>query len=89
MVEATIRQVDSSVSYKGVWATKGKYLRAEPVAALYEQARVRHLPGLEKLESEMTTWSAGSGQKSPNRIDALVHGITELALAPTYTAQLL
>jgi hypothetical protein len=89
MVETTIRQVDPSVSYKGVHATKGKYTRAEPVAALYEQARVRHLPGLEKLETQMTTWSAGTGEKSPDRIDALVWGITELALAPTYTAQLL
>lgn len=80
MVETTIRQVDRSVSYKGVTATRGKYTRAEPVAALYEQARVRHLPGLEVLESQMTSWSAGTGQKSPDRIDALVWGITELAL---------
>jgi hypothetical protein len=89
MVETTIRQVDRSISYKGVTATKGKYTRAEPVAALYEQARVRHLPGLETLESQMTTWSAGTGEKSPDRIDALVWGITELALAPTYVAKLL
>lgn len=81
MVETTIRQVDKSVSYKGVTATKGKYTRAEPVAALYEQARVRHLPGLDILESQMTGWSAGTGEKSPDRIDALVWGITELALS--------
>ena len=47
------------------------------------------MPGLETLESQMTTWSAGTGEKSPDRIDALVWGITELALAPTYVAKLL
>ena len=89
LVEVNLRQVDRSISYRGVHATKGKYTRAEPVAALYEQARIRHLPGLEALETQMTTWSAGTGEKSPDRIDALVWGITELALAPTYTAQAL
>ena len=89
MVETLIRQVDRSVSYRGVTATKGKYTRAEPVAALYEQARVRHLPGLEALETQMTTWSAGTGEKSPDRIDALVWGITELALNRTYTVEAL
>jgi phage terminase large subunit-like protein len=82
LVEVNIRQVDRSVPYKAVHASKGKYTRAEPVSALYEQARVRHLPGLNDLETQMTTWSAGTGEKSPDRIDALVWGITELALAP-------
>ncbi|UOR07184.1 terminase family protein [Hymenobacter aerilatus] len=83
LVEVNVRQVNKTISYKAVHATKGKYTRAEPVAALYEQARVRHLPGLDALESQQTGWSAGEGQKSPNNIDALVWGITELALAPT------
>lgn len=89
LVEVNIRQVDKTISYKAVHASKGKYTRAEPVSALYEQTRVRHLPGLNDLETQMTTWSAGTGEKSPDRIDALVWGITELALAPTYVAQLL
>jgi hypothetical protein len=80
LVEVNVRQVDKNISYKAVHATKGKYTRAEPVAALYEQARVRHLPGLEALETQQTGWSAGEGQASPNNIDALVWGITELAL---------
>jgi phage terminase large subunit-like protein len=80
LVEVNMRQVDRTISYKGVYAAKGKYTRAEPVSALYEQARVRHLPGLNDLETQMTTWSAGTGEKSPDRIDALVWGITELAL---------
>ena len=80
LVETNVRQVDRSIAYKAVRAAKGKYARAEPVSALYEQSRVRHLPGLNDLELQMTTWSAGTGEKSPDRIDALVWGITELAL---------
>lgn len=80
LVEVNLRQVDRTISYRSVRAAKGKHARAEPVAALYEQARVRHLPGLQQLETQMTTWSAGTGEKSPDRIDALVWGITELAL---------
>lgn len=82
LVEVNLRQVDRTISYKGVYAAKGKYTRAEPVAALYEQARIYHLPGLGDLETQMTTWSAGTGEKSPDRIDALVWAVTELALVP-------
>jgi len=63
-----------------VHASVGKRARAEPVAALYEQNRVHHLPGLTTLEDEMCGWSASSGEASPNRIDALVHGLTALML---------
>lgn len=83
LVEVNLRQVDKTISYRAVRASKGKYTRAEPVAALYEQARVRHLPGLTDLETQMTTWSAGTGEKSPDRIDALVWGITDLMLTTT------
>lgn len=58
-------------------ASKSKELRAEPIVGLYEQKRVLHARGLGKLEEEMLTWVPGKG-KSPNRVDALVHGITEL-----------
>lgn len=60
-------------------ATDGKRLRAEPIAALYEQQRVYHArnAGLEKLESEMVSWIPGEG-KSPNRVDAMVWAITQL-----------
>jgi phage terminase large subunit-like protein len=80
LVESNIRQVNKTGRYRGVRASRGKVARAEPVVALYEQARIRHRAGLDKLESQMTTWSAGTGEKSPDRIDALVWGITELAL---------
>jgi len=60
---------------------RGKAIRAEPVVALYEKKRVFHVGergDLAKLEEELTTWVPGEGD-SPNRLDALVHGITELA----------
>jgi len=63
-----------------VHAAVGKRARAEPVAALYEQGRVRHLPGLATLEDELCGWSATTGEASPNRLDALVHGLTALML---------
>jgi len=53
MVATIINQLDASVPVKAVRAARGKYVRAEPVAALYEQARVRHVGGLSKLEDEM------------------------------------
>ena len=81
LVEVNIRQVNKTARYRGVRASRGKVARAEPVVALYEQARIRHRAGLTTLETQMTTWSAGTGEKSPDRIDALVWGITELALA--------
>lgn len=66
---------------KEVNATAGKKLRAEPVAALYEQKLVWHQQGadLAELEDEQLTWVPGITKESPNRIDALVHGITHLA----------
>lgn len=66
---------------KLVHAKRGKALRAEPVAALYEQGRVRHAPGLTALEDEMCTWASASGDPSPNRVDALVYALTELCLS--------
>ena len=53
MVEATLRVVDENVAYTGVHATRGKVVRAEPVAALYEQGRVRHMGAFTALEDQM------------------------------------
>jgi phage terminase large subunit-like protein len=78
MVQHVIRTVDSRVSYKGVHASRGKLTRAEPVAALYEQGRVHHLGCLALLEDQMCTWMPGD--KSPDRMDALVWAITDLML---------
>lgn len=82
MVETVLRQVDASVPVKPVRATRGKVLRAEPVAALYEQGRVSHVGALPELEDEMSDFGADglSGGMSPDRVDALVWALTDLCL---------
>jgi phage terminase large subunit-like protein len=77
LIETVIRQIDKNVSYSGVWASRGKVTRAEPVQAMYEQRRVHHVGNLPKLEDEMTTWIPREG-RSPNRVDALVWLVTYL-----------
>jgi phage terminase large subunit-like protein len=80
MVEATVRSIDPLVAFKAVRASRGKMLRAEPVAALYEQGRVKHLRGLGALEDQMLqmTTAGWQGKGSPDRLDALVWALTEL-----------
>ena len=77
MVEHTLRTVMPNAPYTGVHASRGKRMRAEPIAALYEQGKVFHVRGLEELESQMMSWTPDSN-KSPDRLDALVWGMTEL-----------
>lgn len=81
MAKAVIAQVDPSAPVRGVYATRGKRLRAEPVAALYEQGRVRHVGALPALEDQMTTFTGERG-KSPDRLDALVWALTDLLVKP-------
>ena len=76
MVEAVIKQVDSSVHVKLVHASRGKATRAEPVAAISEQGRDHHVGSFPKLEDELCLWMPGDD--SPNRLDAKVWMITEL-----------
>ena len=85
LVKAVLAQVDPLVPYKGVHATHSKVVRAEPVAALYEQGRVRHLRGLAALEEQMAQLTAQGfrGTGSPDRVDALVWALHELILAPS------
>ncbi|HKT18000.1 MAG TPA: terminase family protein [Stellaceae bacterium] len=78
MVEATLRMLDASVPYKPVHASRGKMLRAEPVAALYEQGRVHHLGAFPALEDQMCVFAGAAGNASPDRLDALVWALTEL-----------
>ena len=80
MAKAVIAQADPAAPVRGVHATRGKRLRAEPVAALYERARVRHVGAFAKLEEQMTNY-VGDG-KSPDRLDALVWALTDLMLGP-------
>lgn len=79
MVRAIIAQVDPSVPVREVRASRGKRLRAEPVAALYERACVRHVGAFAALEDQMTSYT-GAGGKSPDRLDALVWALTDLML---------
>jgi phage terminase large subunit-like protein len=79
MVESTIRTVDPDVPVKLVHASRGKRIRAEPIQALYEQHRVHHIGEHVDLESEMVLWVPDESEWSPNRIDALVWGLTELS----------
>lgn len=80
MVASTIAAVDRRVPVKLVRATRGKFVRAEPIAALYEQGRFRHIrtAGLETLEDQLVSWSPQSMAESPDRLDALVWAGTEL-----------
>jgi len=80
LIEMTVRSVSPNVPYKGISAKVGKRLRAEPIAALYEQGRVHHVGTFRELEDQMTGWLPDSGY-SPDRLDALVHAIAELDLA--------
>lgn len=84
MIEAVLRQVAPNVSYRKVTASKGKGARAEPVAALYERGRVRHLRGLGALEDQMCRMSGAGyqGRGSPDRVDAMVWAIWAAMLDP-------
>ena len=79
MVEQVLREVDPDLAYRPVHATRGKQIRAEPVAALYEQGRVSHVGAFVELEDEMCS-AIGEGQKSPDRLDALVWAVSDLML---------
>lgn len=83
LVESVIRQVDPAVAIRTVRATRGKWVRAEPVAALYEQGRVAHVGTLPELEDQMCDFGPGglSGGASPDRVDALVWALTDLMLS--------
>lgn len=78
MVQKLILDSDRSVAYRAVRATRGKMLRAEPIAALYEREQVFHAGRFPELEEQMIFYN-GSGNVSPDRLDALVWAITELS----------
>lgn len=78
MVRHTVLTVDPNVSYKHVWAAKGKYTRAEPIAAKYEQGKVHHVGVFPELEDQLCTWVPG--EDSPDRLDAMVWALSELLL---------
>ena len=77
MIELLLRQVDNTVSYRKVTATRGKLVRAEPIASLYEQGRAHHVGAFPQLEDQMCNWTPIAGG-SPDHMDAMVWAITEL-----------
>lgn len=83
LVEAVLRQVDPMIPLRKVRASRGKAARAEPVAALYEQGRVRHVKGLGDLEDQLAqmTQQGWEGAGSPDRLDALVWALHDLMLS--------
>lgn len=82
LVQDILRQIDPAVPIRMVRATRGKWLRAEPVAALYAEGRVQHVGQHAALEAQMLSFGADGlvGGKSPDRLDALVWALTELIL---------
>ncbi len=88
LVEEVLRQVDPLAPYKSVHASSSKAVRAEPIAALYEQGRVSHYGDLTALEDQMSqmTVTGFKGRGSPDRVDALVWAIRELLLGGEQSA---
>lgn len=87
LVRSLLNAVDPNVKVKMVHASRGKVTRAEPVAALYDKGRIHHVgtfPKLEEQQAEFTAgYVAGKGEPSPDRVDAVVWGLTDLMLAPS------
>lgn len=79
MIEALIRDKDKSVAFQAVRATRGKILRAEPIAALYERGLCHHVGEFPALEEQMCNYTGGIAEKSPDRLDALVWALTQLS----------
>ena len=75
-IETTLRQINPHMAITGITAKLSKKLRAEPVASLYEQGKVFHIGNFDALEEQMVSWIPGD--ESPDRLDAMVHGITAL-----------
>lgn len=82
LVESLVRTLAPDTPYRAVRARRGKAVRAEPIAAFYEQGRVRHVPGLGPLEEQMCRFTALGPQGPSDRVDALVWALTDLLLGP-------
>jgi len=85
LVLAILSQIDQRVPVRSVRATRGKWLRAEPVAALYAEGRVSHVGTFPELEDEMCAFGTDgrANGHSPDRLDALVWAVTDLMLRET------
>ena len=89
LVEANIRSVAPNIPFRAVRASRGKAVRAEPVSALYEQARAHHVGSFPQLEDQMCSFVPGLTEGSTqSRMDALVWGVTELVIDPEIQEQI-
>lgn len=80
MVRRTLEVEDETVPIRLVHASRGKMARAEPISALYERGLVKHVRGLDELETQMRTWEPLGSIGSPDRLDAMVWALTDLML---------
>ena len=85
LVQFTLRTVDPNIPYRKVHASRGKRVRAEPIASLYEQGRVHHVGVFDAMEDQMCNWTPENTGDSPDRMDALVWALSELMLKPKRT----
>jgi phage terminase large subunit-like protein len=79
LIEALLRQEAPHVAYRAVRASRGKITRAEPVAALYERGLVHHVGCHKSLEAQLRSYTGDAVDGSPDRLDALVWAISDLA----------
>lgn len=83
LIEANLRTISADIPFRAVRATRGKMLRAEPVAAMHERGRIHFVGrGFAELEEQLTTYVPGISRKSPDRLDWFVWAVTDLALSP-------
>jgi len=81
LVVSNLKTHRRDLPIKAVRASRGKYTRAEPVSGLYEQGRVHHVGSFPLLEDQLCSWEPDSGADSPDRLDALVWGMSFLMVA--------
>ena len=84
LVVTVLKQIDAAMPVRTVRATRGKWLRAEPVAALYAEGRVVHVGRFDELEEQLCAFGTDGrvGGRSPDRLDALVWAVTDLLIDP-------
>lgn len=84
LVMTVLKQIDRAMPVRTVRATRGKWLRAEPVAALYAEGRIVHAGNFDALEDQMCQFGSDGrvGGRSPDRLDALVWAVTDLIIDP-------
>lgn len=87
MVRHTIHTRNKNINVKIVHASRGKYARAEPVAALFEQERAHLVGSFQEMEDQLCVWEPLSGEESPDRLDSVVWGLTELMIGKGDTGE--